>query len=294
MLLDNIALFLKIVEKGSLAAAAREAGLSPTTVSERLAALEAHYGVVLLNRTTRAISLSEEGRILVDGAKHLLGEVEELDGLIRHGAETLSGPIRVSAPSDLGRGRISDEIARFLEKHPAITIDLVLSDGYLDIVGEGIDIALRFGQVTDSSLRVKALVQQHRRLVCAARSYLEKHGEPKQPADLKDHNCLVMRFGVNLDNVWHFGPAAMKQIVTVKGDRVANDGRLVRQWCVAGYGIALKSELDVVEDLKEGRLVVLLDDYTPPPIPLQMMFPPSRAQPRRVKALANQFVEAFR
>lgn len=286
MLLNNIALFLQIVEKGSLAAAGREAGLSPTTVSERLCALESHYGVVLLNRTTRAISLTEEGRTLVEGAKSVLGEVEDLETRIRLGAQTLSGPIRVSAPSDIGRTVVSAEISRFLSEHPAISVELLLTDGYVDIVGQGFDIAVRFGAVTDSSLRVRSLGLR-RRVVCAAPSYLAKHGAPKKPIDLKNHNCLVMRFGSNLDNVWRLGPNTMQQIVTVRGDRVANDGALVRQWCLDGCGIILKSELDVGPDIRAGRLVELLADYAPSPTPVQLLFPPSRAQPRRVRALAD-------
>lgn len=292
MLLDNIALFLQIVEKGGLSAAGREVGLSPATVSERLSSLEAHYGVVLLNRTTRAISLTEEGRTLMEGAKLVLGEVDDLESRIRHGAETLSGPIRISAPVDIGRNIVADEIDRFLSENPAITIDLILSDGYLDIVGEGIDIALRFGAITDSTLRTRSLVRR-KRLVCAAPEYLEKFGTPLKPVDLKKHNCLLMRFGNNLDNVWHFGPNNMKQLVTVSGNRIANEGALVRQWCLAGYGIVLRSELDVGADIKKGNLVELLSDYASPPKPLQMLFPPSRAQPRRVRALANQLATMF-
>ncbi|WP_412048958.1 LysR family transcriptional regulator [Hoeflea sp. Naph1] len=292
MLLNNIALFLQIVEKGSLTAAGREAGLSSTTVSERLAALEAHYGVALLNRTTRAISLTEEGRTLVEGAKQVLGEVADLEASIRHGAETLSGPIRISAPSDIGRTLVSDEINRFLSDHPAISVDLMLSDGFVDLVGDGFDIALRFGTVIDSSLRVRSLGLR-RRVVCAAPSYIEKYGAPDKPVDLKQHNCLVMRFGGNLDNVWRLGRGAMPQIVTVRGDRVANDGALVRQWCLAGHGIILKSELDVGPDIRAGNLVELLTDYAPPATPLQMLFPPSRAQPRRVRALADRMSAIF-
>ena len=286
MLLANIALFLKIVEKGGLAAAGREVGLSSTTVSERLAALETHFGVVLLNRTTRAISLTDEGRTLLEGAKMVLGEVEDLETRIRLGAQTLSGPIRISAPSDIGRTHVSAAINSFLAEHPAISIELVLSDGYVDFVGQGLDIALRFGSVTDSSLRVRSL-GLHRRLVCAAPAYLAKHGVPKKPVDLKKHNCLVMRFGANLDNVWRFGANALQQIVTVRGDRIANDGALVHQWALAGLGVSLKSELDVRPDIRAGRLVELLADFAPPPAPLQILFPPSRAQPKRVRALAD-------
>lgn len=292
MLLDNIALFLKIVEKGGLSAAGREVGLSPATVSERLSSLETHYGVVLLNRTTRAISLTEEGRALVEGAKIVLGEVADLESHIRHGAQTLSGPIRISAPVDIGRHIVADEIDRFLTENPAITIDLILSDGYLDIVGEGIDIALRFGAITDSTLRIRKLVQR-RRIVCAAPEYLKSFGTPLKPVDLKKHNCLLMRFGNNLDNVWHFGPNNMKQLVTVRGNRIANEGALVSKWCLAGYGIALRSELDVGADIKKGNLVTLLNDYASSPVPLQMLFPPSRAQPRRVSALADRLANMF-
>lgn len=292
MVLDNIALFLQIVEKGSLTAAGREAGLSPTTVSERLSALEAHFGVVLLNRTTRAISLTDEGRTLVEGAKHVLGEVEDLETRIRLGAQTLSGPIRISAPSDLGQIIADVEISRFLSEHPAISVELLLSDGYVDIVGQGFDLALRFGDVTDSSLRVRNL-GEFRRVVCAAPAYLEEHGIPTRPSDLKNHNCLNMRFGPNLDNIWRFGTDALQQIVTVSGDRIANDGALVRKWCLEGHGIALKSELDVGADIAAGALVEILADYKAPVTPLQMLFPPGRAQPRRVRALADRLAAAF-
>lgn len=292
MLLDNIALFLKIVEKGSLAAAGREAGLSPTTVSERLASLEGHYGVVLLNRTTRAISLTEEGRTLVEGAKEVLGGVADLDTRIRFGAQTLTGPIRISAPSDIGRTVVSDAISRFLADHPEIRVELLVSDGFVDIVGEGIDLALRFGTVIDSTLRIKSLGAK-RRLLCAAPRYIESRGAPSSPTDLREHNCLVMRFGQKLDNVWRFGANTSKQSVTVRGDRVANDGALVRQWCLEGHGIILKSELDVGQDIRAGRLVELLKEHAAPPTPLQILFPPARAQPRRVRAFAEFLVETF-
>ncbi|MBV6748819.1 LysR family transcriptional regulator [Pseudomonas chlororaphis] len=292
MLLDNIALFMQIVEKGSLASAGREAGLSSTTVSERLAALEAHFGVSLLNRTTRAMSLTDEGRMLVEDAREILDGVEDLEARIRLGARTLAGLIRVSAPSDIGRTVVSDVINHFLTEHPGVRVELLLSDGYVDIVGEGIDIALRFGVMMDSTLRVKSLGPK-RRILCAAPRYIEVHGAPKVPADLKKHNCLVMRFGQNLDNLWHFGPAATKQSVTVRGDRVANDGALVRQWCQEGRGIILKSELDVGPDIRAGRLIELLPEYASPPIPLQMLFPPARTQPRRVRFFADCLFNTF-
>lgn len=286
MLLDNLRVFMIIAEKGSLVAAARETGMSTTTVSERLAALEAHYGVVLFNRTTRSISLTEEGRTLLGGANSVLSEVSDLDTRIRHGAETLSGPIRISAPVDLGRSIISQAISTFTEENPAISIELSLSDGYVDLVGQGFDLAVRFGNVTDSTLRARSL-GTFQRLVCAAPAYLEKHGKPQSPDDLADHNCLVMRFGETLDNVWEFGKGPKRHRVTVRGSRVVNDGWLIRSWALAGHGIVLKSELDVAGDIRSGALVSLIEDYLLPPNPLQVMFPPGRAQPRRVTAFAE-------
>ncbi|MDC0738838.1 LysR family transcriptional regulator [Cognatishimia sp. SS12] len=286
MLLENIALFQTIVEKGSLAAAGRELRLSPTTVSERLAALEAHYGVSLLNRTTRSFSLTEEGRTLLEGARPLLDEVRDLDARIRHGADTVSGLIRISTPSDLGRNTVSDAIAEFLNAHPQAMIEQSLTDGYVDIVSEGVDLALRFGTVADSSLRVRRLGDVGR-VVCAAPDYIKAHGAPATPADLQDHNCLLMRFGRELDNIWHFESGTKKQQVAVRGNRVADDGALVRQWAVNGEGIALKSELDVADDLQSGRLIALLTDAAPPPAALQIMFPPGRALPRRVRTFAD-------
>lgn len=293
MLIDNIRLFLVIAEKGSMVAAGRELGLSATTVSERLAALEAHYGVVLFNRTTRSLSLTEEGRTLLGGAKVVLGEIDDLETRIRLGAQTLSGSIRVSAPIDLGRSFVTGVISSFTRAHPAISIELFLSDGYVDIVGQGFDLALRFGRITDSTLRVRNL-GQFRRIVCAAPSYIAAHGAPETPADLAHHNCLLMRFGANLDNVWHFGAGENRQTVTVRGNMIANDGSLVRQWALEGHGIILKSESDVTHDLQTGRLVALLEDHAAPPNPLQMMFPPGRAQPRRVRALADAFGAAMK
>lgn len=293
MLIDNIRLFQTIAEKGSLVAAAREVGLSATTVSERLAALESHYGVVLFNRTTRSLSLTEEGRTLLHGAKSVLAEIEDLDTRIRHGADTLSGPIRISAPVDLGRSIVSDIVERFTQDHPAISVELSLSDGYVDIVGQGFDLALRFGTITDSSLRTSS-IGRYRRIVCAAPSYVDQHGTPRTPEDLTRHNCLIMRFGNSLDNVWRFGTGASAQEVTVRGDKVVNDGYLVRRWALAGHGVILKSELDVRHDLSTGRLVALLEDFAAPPNPLQIMFPPGRAQPRRVGALADALRAGFR
>lgn len=292
MLLDNLALFLRIVERGGLAAAGRDVGLSPATVSERLRALEAHYGAALLTRTTRAVSLTDEGRLLVAGARRLLAEAEELETRIRHGTEMISGPIRLTTTQDLGRRCIVPLIDAFLAEHPAVTIDLNLTDGYVDLVGQGFDLAIRHGVLADSSLKTRSL-GPNRRLVCAAPAYLEAHGTPRHPLDLAAHDCILMRFGQNLDAEWTFRIDGKLERVTVRGRRVANDGALVRQWCLAGHGIAFKSVRDVDADLASGALVELLADYSAGETGLQVVYPAGAVQPRRVRLLIDRIAAAF-
>lgn len=290
MLLKNLELFLLIVEKGGLSAAGRELGLSPASVSERLAQLEGFYGASLLNRTTRAINLTDEGRLLVDGARRLLAEANELHSSIRHGTHTLSGPIRLSAPEDLGRQYIEPILAAFMLEHPEISIDLNLSDGYADPVSQGIDFAVRYGELADSTLHARP-IGENRRVLCASPHYLALNGTPRHPEDLARHECLVMRFGINISREWTFKRHGHVHRVLVQGRRVANDGALVRQWCLAGHGICLKSVWDVRADLEAGRLVELLADYDLGSTALNIVYPPTRVQPRRVRVLIERIVD---
>ncbi|KJZ22699.1 LysR family transcriptional regulator [Tritonibacter mobilis] len=292
MILDNLSLFLRIVEKGGLAAGGREMGLSPATVSERVAALEAHYGARLLNRTTRSISLTEEGRELVDGAQRLLAESDELEARIRLGVERIAGPVRVSAPSDLGRNRLAQIIDKFLEENPEVTVDLHLSDGFVDVSAAGFDLAIRYGDLADSSLVVRRLADNSR-IVCAAPSYLERSGTPVHPIDLESHNCLLMRFGSDVDRAWPFAIDGGRQMVTVRGDRIANDGDLIRRWALEGRGVMRKSQWDVHQDICAGRLIPLLREFEVAPISLQAVMPAGRTQPRRVRALLASIVSNF-
>jgi DNA-binding transcriptional LysR family regulator len=292
MILDNLALFLRIVEKGGLAAAGRELGLSAASVSERLVALEKYYGAALLHRTTRAISLTDEGRLLVEGARRLLAEADELEAQIRLGVDKISGPIRLSAPIDLGRSHIVSILDAFLAQHPEVAIDLNLTDGYVDLVGQGQDFAIRYGELADSTLRVKRLVES-RRIVCAFPAYLETRGTPQHPDDLIHHECLVMRYGLTTDRDWPFRIDGKERRVLVRGHRIANDGELVRVWCRNGFGIARKSRLDVAADLREGALVELLQDFSSGDTGLQIVYPATQAQPRRVRLLIERIAEAF-
>lgn len=286
MLLDNLALFVLIVEKGGLSAAGREVGLSPTSVSERLNALERHYGATLLTRTTRAISLTDEGRLVLDGARRLLAEAEEVRSAVKLGTERVSGVIRLSAPMDLGRNRIVPIVDDFLAANPGVSIDLTLTDGYTDLAGQGIDFAIRYGALADSTLRVRKL-SVGRRVVCASPCYLQEHGTPLHPTELSRHECLLMRFGATIHREWAFKADGRSLKVSLAGRRVANDGEQVRRWCLAGHGLSIKSFVDVRDDLAEGRLVEVLQAFSLPGVDLQIVYPSGHAVPRRVQRLMD-------
>lgn len=289
--LENLDFFIRIVEKGGVAAAGRDFGLSPATASERLAALEAYYGTSLLNRTTRSVSLTEAGRMLVEGAEPLIADAHDLAGRIKYGAETLSGWIRLSAPEDFGATRLTPVIDQFIEENPEIMIDLRLSDDYLDLSSQGLDLAIRLGALKDSSLIVRKL-GHNKRVVCAAPAYLERYGTPAHPDDLLEHNCLIMRQGSIIDQGWRFTIEDKSRVIIVSGNRMSNSGLEVKKWCLAGHGIALKSIWDVGNDLQSGRLVELLKGYEPQSeSALQIIYPGSGKPSRRVRVLMDFLTE---
>jgi DNA-binding transcriptional LysR family regulator len=285
--LDALAFFIRIVEKQGVAAAGRDFGLSPATASERLAALEARYGATLLNRTTRSISLTDAGRTLLDGARSLVSDAQDLKDRIHTGNERLSGTIRLSAPHDLGEHTIAPLLDSFMALHPHIRVELLLSDSYMDIAGQGLDMAIRHGALKDSSLMVKKL-GDNRRVICAAPAYLNAHGTPKHPDDLIHHNCLIMQFGQTIDREWSFLIDGHRCDIAVSGNRNANSGALVRRWCLDGHGIALKSIWDVWADLKAGRLIEILGAYAPTNnASLQIAYPKGSRTVKRIQSLMD-------
>ena len=292
--LDALSFFVRVVEKRGVAAAGRDFGMSPATASDRLAALEAHYGATLLHRTTRSISLTDQGRVLYERARGLLEEANDLEAQIKLGVERLSGRIRVSAPCDLGERRITPLVDTFLEQHPETSIELMLTDGYVDLASEGLDLAIRFGALSNSSLMARK-IGDNRRVICAAPSYLEQHGRPEHPDELAAHNCLVMQFGPVIDREWSFVIDGKRHDVLVTGNRTANTGAQVRRWCLDGRGIALKSIWDVGQDLKQGRLVELLRGFEPQShSALQIVFNRGSGDIRRVRAFIDLLAESLK
>lgn len=292
MLFENLNLFLLIVEKGSMSAAAREFGLSPARVSERLSDLETHYDTKLLNRTTRSISVTEQGQELVKTARRILAETEEIESKLKLGKEIISGTIHLNATIDFGRNFIGPHIDDFMQKNPEINIHLTLDDGYVDLISNNIDLAIRLGELSDSTLHAKK-IGINQRIICASPAYLKEHGTPTHPEHLQNHNCIITKFGKHIDKHWRFMIDGKEKTYAVDGNRISNNGELVADWCRANQGIAFKSHWDIYEDIKKGRLVRLLKEYEIPKRPAQFVFAAGATNSRRIRLLMEHLTKGF-
>lgn len=260
--LGDMDLFVRIIKRDGLAAAGREIGLSPARVTARLNTLEKRYGVRLINRTTRKISLTEEGRDFYKACLQILIEVEQAEHSLQSGNECIAGPLRITTMSDLGQQHIMPILSNFVRQYPDVTPYLHLSDGIVNIAEEGFDLAIRSGILPDSSMIARRLVS-NRRVLCASPEYLKRKGIPKEPKDLENHDCIVgVRSSESL-TTWHFKDEKGKeQSILIKPKMATNDGTMVHRWVLDGAGIALKSWLFIVNDVKENKLVTVLDNFT--------------------------------
>lgn len=285
--LSRLRLFVRIVATGTLTAAARELGLSLPVASKRLAQLEADLGIRLLQRTTRRLTLTEDGAILHARALRILEEVEQAEALLSHQRETIEGLLRITAPAAFGRQRIAPLLGDFQRLHPGLSAQLVLTDVVLDLVDSGMDIAVRFGTLEDSSYFSQVLAPNYR-VLCASPTYLDKHGTPGHPAELADHRCLLI--GSQPQAEWSFSDAS-RTTVKVQGSLISNDGEAVHGWALQGMGIVLKSIWDVGDDIDAGRLRRLLPGYAIPAAPLHAVYPHGRHLAPRVRAFIDYMRE---
>jgi DNA-binding transcriptional LysR family regulator len=291
--LSDLLLFTLIVERGSLTGAANELGLSPSAVSLRLSAIEKALEVGLLRRSTRRLQLTEAGDQVYRTAKRMLGEMDDLQDQLSGERGALAGPVRVSAPLDLGRNYIAPTIDALIRVHPGLAISLVLSDTPLDLSAEGIDLAVRYGRLPDSALRLRR-ISSNRRVPVASPAYLDRVGRPARPQDLKDLNCLALLRGGGRFDLWPFQVEGRRLNVKVTGDRDVNDGDLLHRWAIEGAGVVLKSAWDVAHDLRAGRLEALLVPFCPVEVDLQIVLPPGGRRPRRVDFVADHLAAMLR
>lgn len=286
--------FVAATDLGSLSAAARAEGVAPAMIGRRISALETQLGIKLMIRTTRRLSLTPEGRLLYEEARRLLAELAEVESRITHHSGTPSGHLRVSAPAGFGRQHVAPILPQFLAKYPEVSIKLDLSDRLVDLIEEQYDCAIRIGDLDDSQI-IGTRLADNRRVVVASQAYLNKNGTPKTPEDLTDHNCLTFGTQANQARGWLFRSRNRGVFaIRVNGNMACTDGAVLRKWALDGYGLAWRSLWEVHDDLNQGRLVSVLDNYAAPPNGIYAMLPQRKHLPLRVRAFVDFLRSAYR
>jgi DNA-binding transcriptional LysR family regulator len=274
--------FLRVAEVGSFSAVAEERGVTQPAISRQVSALEEHFGTRLVQRSTHAVTLTEEGRDLVPAAQQLVDSADALQQQTGRRRSKAVGRVRLSVPVPLGL-YFSSKLGALLDKHDELSIDLILHDRLRDLIEEGIDLQVCVGQVSDSALNSRRIGATTAYLV-AAPNYLNGRAAPEQPADLQRHDCIVYhRWG--RDDVWWFASPEGAVSVSVRGRFRANNSDAVRRAALSGHGIALLSHLLVTDDISAGRLRVLMPAFPPARFPLTVVYPSRRNLPPRVRAV---------
>ena len=289
--LTEMSVFARVVATGSLSAAARELGLSAAMVSRRLAALEARLGVRLINRTTRSLHLTDEGATYYENCSRLLSEIEEADAAVSAGRVEPQGPLRIALPASFGHLHVAPLVPRFAARYPSVQLLLSLSDRNVNVIEEGFDLAVRIAKLADSSLAARRLAPNHR-VVCASPEYLRRYGTPAAPDDLGGHNCLTTS---DLSMTWEYvDPQGRRGTVRVAGRHACDNWEVLREWAIAGLGIALKSTWDVRDQLEKGSLVSLFPGYTfDSDVAIYAVYPHRRLLPAKTRAFIEFLADSF-
>ncbi|MBK3405756.1 LysR family transcriptional regulator [Methylorubrum populi] len=277
--------FARVAALGSFSAAGRALGLSQTGVTKHVAALEARLGTRLLHRTTRRLTLTETGRSYLEACERILAEIAEAEALVGAEGVEAHGTLRLNVPLSFGVREIAPALAAFSAAHPALTIELGLNDRRVDLIEEGWDLAVRIGSLADSGLIARRLASS-RLVVCAAPAYLDRHGTPRRPEELKGHNCL----GYTLSDAsgWRFGD----QAYPVSGTLRAPNGAALVAAAVAGLGLVYQPTFLVAEALRAGTLVALDLGAPCPTLPIHALMPPGR-RPAKTRAFVEYLAERF-
>jgi len=288
--IKQIEAFVNSATRGSLSAAAQVEGITPAVIGRRLDALEARLGVKLLVRTTRKLTLTFEGQAFLEDCQRILNELANAEAAVSLGSIRASGHLKVSAPAGFGRRHVAPQVAVFMQANPGVTVTLDLTDRLVDLLNEGIDCAVRIGEMADSSL-VSSKLGEMRRVVVASPAYLARCGVPRVPGDLAAHNCLSL----GQQRGWTLREIAGGAVASVKvaGSFECNDGAVLHEWALAGEGLSWRSMWEVGSDLASGRLVSVLDDLAAPPMGIYAVFPQRRHLPLRVRLFMDQLKETF-
>lgn len=281
----SMKVFRRVAETGNFSEVAREMNLSQPTVSKHIAALEIHLDVKLLSRSTRQMSLTDTGKQYYDRCVYILDELSETESTIRDQQSQPVGVLRINAPVTYGERCIVPALWEFLAKYPELKIDMIMDDHYVDLVKDGVDMAIRVGPMTDSCL-IARKIGDSPRVTVASPDYIEKYGVPDNLSDLKNHDCIVYTLLTTYDE-WHFSGPDGKQIVRVSGRFSVNNPGAIRQAVLAGQGIAVTPTWLMNDCIESGKVEVILKDYIPTPLDVHAVYPERRFVPTKVKVFIN-------
>jgi DNA-binding transcriptional LysR family regulator len=286
----DLGFFSTLASAGSLSAAARELGISTPAVSKRLALMEARAGVALVNRSTRRMSLTPEGELVLTHARRILGEIEDMAQLLGSAQARPQGLLRVNATLGFGRSHVAPLISRFVRQHPEVEVQLQLSVNPPALTEDSWDVCIRFGAPPDTRV-IARHIAPNRRLLCASPAYLARHGTPRVPDDLMKHNCIGIRQGEEAYGLWRLTSARGKhpasEAVKTRGNLTTNDGEIAVNWALDGHGILMRAEWDIERYLASGRLVQVLAQYHTPDADLYAVYPQRHQLAARVRAFVD-------
>lgn len=289
--IGDLNLFLRVLDLGSISAAARSLDLSVAVASQRLQRLERGLGVRLLHRTTRQLRPTAEGVALAEQGRSLVEDLDALTSGLSNTAKGVTGTLRVTVPATFGRQYVSPLLPEFMSRHPRLRLHIDLADQMRDLVSDGLDLAIRIGALKDSDL-VATRLASNRRVLCASPDYLRRHGVPKTPEDLSRHECLLMAVSRDATDTWHLrGQDGNEVAVRVQSRLKSNLGEVIRDAALGGLGISLHSTWHVCEDLRAGRLKQVLPDYQLPESGIYAVMPERRMVLPRVRAFVDFLTE---
>lgn len=289
--LTGMSTFVEVVNAGGFAAAAQRLGVSRAQVSKAVMRLEAHLGTRLLNRTTRRISLTETGRVYYERCREILEEIDEVERIAGEQSDRPRGRLTVSAPTSFGILHLKQLIPEYITAYPEVQVSLSLSDRFVDVVAEGFDLAIRIGELEDSSLIARRIAPS-RRVFCASPDYLARQGTPKVPQDLAIHACLIYANDLKPDTWTLHGPRGTES-VRVNGPVCADNGDILRASALAGLGVTLLPTFIVGPDLASGRLQQVLHTYCPADISIHAVYPSRRHLSAKVRTFVEFLVRQF-
>ena len=289
---NELSLFSLVVEAKSFNKAAEVAGISTPALSKKITKLENELGVQLLYRTTRRLRLTEAGEILYHHAKNIHRQVTDAVSAVSNFSQGLCGTIKMTVPTITGELLLAEVVAEFCHKHPNLTIDMRLENQFIDLIKEGLDLAIRTGVLEDSSLIAKPLIESSW-VVCCAPSYIKTNGQPQILEQLTEHNCLAYTYQDKGAFDWRFTQDGQRLTVRINGNFATNNAQALRKAALAGCGIAYIPRCSVYEDLNQGRLVEILTDYQPRSLGIYAVYPYTRHQPEKIRLLIEHIGNAY-